>query len=146
MNAHDIINQCREYKAVLIPEGDKLKVSAPTPLPDDLRAELREYKQDIIRLLTKPKLVNNTPQWNAESVNKAVKREGYCLFWSEYFGDLVAFIKEGVYREHIPAGVAVYTLKEITMLFDKRAPVLSDNELRLIHETKKHNGNVIDRM
>ena len=47
MDAVEVIAQCRSLGAVLVPEGDTLRVRAATPLPDYLRELLRVNKTQV---------------------------------------------------------------------------------------------------
>ncbi len=52
-----LLNRCRELGAEFIPQPDgKLKIRAPAPLPDDLRAILKQRKEEVLALLTRPHL------------------------------------------------------------------------------------------
>jgi len=48
-----LLARCREMGAEFIPTPDgKLKVRAPTPLPEELQAELKRCKAEVLTLLT----------------------------------------------------------------------------------------------
>ena len=47
MDAVEVIAQCRSLGAVLVSEGDTLRVTAPEPLPDYLRELLRVNKTQV---------------------------------------------------------------------------------------------------
>jgi TubC N-terminal docking domain len=49
--ALDLLQQVIETGGTVRLEGDTLRVSAPGPLPDDLRAGLRQHKAEIVALL-----------------------------------------------------------------------------------------------
>jgi len=52
INVDVLIAKAQELGATFIPgEGDKLKVQAPAPLPQDLVEELKEHKPEILALL-----------------------------------------------------------------------------------------------
>ena len=47
-----LLTRCRELGAEFIPSSEgNLKVRAPAPLPDELRAELKQRKTEIVELL-----------------------------------------------------------------------------------------------
>ena len=47
-----LLTRCRELGAEFIPGAEgSLKVRAPSPLPDDLRAELKQRKAEVLDLL-----------------------------------------------------------------------------------------------
>lgn len=141
MKPRAVLARCREYYAVLTPQdGGGLVIDSPEPLPDDLRQELREHKTEIIALLqTRP------PLWHANAVASAVQQEGFCVFWSDVFGEIMAFIREERFRRQVPCGIAVYTLAEIEELWGEGSPPISQETLRLIHEVKKAGGHVVSR-
>lgn len=48
-----LLTRCRELGATFLPLPDgKLKVRAPAPLPEELQAELRRHKGEVLALLT----------------------------------------------------------------------------------------------
>jgi hypothetical protein len=55
MSTGDLLQAVTRAGGRLIPEGgDKLTVEAPAPLSDDLMAELRAHKAEILAYLTRP--------------------------------------------------------------------------------------------
>ena len=48
-----LIQECRVLGATFVPLGDRLKVKAPQPLPDDLIAALKEAKALVLVELDK---------------------------------------------------------------------------------------------
>jgi hypothetical protein len=139
MEPRAVLARCREYYAVLTPENDKLVIDSPEQLPDDLRRELREHKPEIIALLrVRP------PRWHANAVARDVQREGFCVFWSDVFGEIIAFIRDETFRSKVPCGIVVYTLAEVEELWGAGKPTTPPETLRLIHETKKRGGKVAE--
>ena len=139
MEARAIIARCREYYAQLTPQDDSIVVDSPEPLPDDLRRELREHKPEIMALLrVRP------PRWHADAIARAVQREGFCVFWSDVFGEIMAFIREEAFRSKVPCGIVVYTLQEIEELWGEDKPKIPPETLRLIHEAKRTGGKVAE--
>ncbi len=56
-DAQKLLFRCEQLGAELIPtEYGTLKIRSPKPLPDSLREELRRYKPEVLRLLTRPYL------------------------------------------------------------------------------------------
>lgn len=51
MSAYTLMAEVASYGATLVRTGDGLKVQAPAPLPEDLRARLRAHKAELLRLL-----------------------------------------------------------------------------------------------
>ncbi len=126
-----IMDQCKARGIILepSPDGEHLDLHYQAPPPEDLRQMLRQHKAEIISLL-KPQ----TPLWHAQRVAEAVQREGICLFWSEVFHEVIAFIREESFRSKIPGGIAVYSDAELKELFGQGKTPAS---LKLIHEAKK---------
>jgi hypothetical protein len=50
----------------LIPDGEGIRVQAPTPLPDDLMVRLRQHKPDLIRELRRPRTVPTDGRWGPD--------------------------------------------------------------------------------
>ncbi len=61
MDAIELIAQCHSLGAKLIIENGALRVMAPKPLPDSLRAQLREHKLQVIMCLnaSRPSVCSN---------------------------------------------------------------------------------------
>jgi hypothetical protein len=52
VNVHEVVSRCRDLGVILAPgPGEKLRVSPPGRLPEDLRAELRKHKGEVLLLL-----------------------------------------------------------------------------------------------
>lgn len=51
MNAPELVAEVNRHGGRLLVRGDRLKVSAPEPLPDDLVDRLREHKGELLQLL-----------------------------------------------------------------------------------------------
>lgn len=60
-----VIERCRRLGAILIPFNDDLKVRAPMPLPDELIADLKELKPQLI-LELKRELKTESECWMLE--------------------------------------------------------------------------------
>ena len=121
------------------PSGNKILLEPGSKVPPDLVQAIRQHKGEILALLTKPKLVAGPPRWHAEQVAQAVRKEGVCIFWSEVFGEMVAFVRDDRQASRVPCGIVTYTEQELTELFGNRR---STKALRLIHEAKKHGSMV----
>ena len=134
MNARALINLCqKEYYAVISCDGvDKLKIRSPEPLPDALLQELRERKAEILDLL-RPR----SKEWHAQEIAARVRADGLCIFWSEVFGEMVAFVRDDNQASRVPCGIVTYTEQELTELFGGHR---STKALRLVHEAKRHGG------
>jgi len=117
--------------------GNKILLEPGSKVPAELVQAIRQHKNEILEILTRPKLVEGTPLWHAEQIAQAVKKEGICIFWSEVFREMVGFIKDETYRPLVPCGIVIYTQQELTELFGgNRSP----KALRLIFEAKRHGG------
>ena len=73
-----------------------------------------------------------------------MEREGVCLFWSDVFEEMVAFIADEVSRDQVPAGIVCYTVGELGKLFGVNGETLSESSLKLIHQAKKYGGHITD--
>lgn len=51
MTARELLAECAERRAVLTVVAGKVRVRAPEPLPDDLLAELRAHRDELMREL-----------------------------------------------------------------------------------------------
>jgi len=138
-----LIARCKELQVELIPEGNRLRVRSPMPLTPDLREELRQYKAELIASLQKPQVKPGPPEWHAKEVARAVEREGICIFWSELFHEMVAFIRDDTFRGAVPASIVTYTNGELLQLFGDSKTSPSAKKLRLIHEAKKLGGHIL---
>jgi hypothetical protein len=130
-----ILDNCRRLGVILAADGDSIVVRSPKPLPDVLRAELRQHKS-VLLLALSPR----PPEWHAQAIVEIVKREGICLFWSDLFNETVAFVKDEAFKKSVPGGIVTYTNQELTELFSegKQSPLPST--LKLIHEAKRQGG------
>jgi hypothetical protein len=77
-----------------------------------------------------------------EIVARVHGEEGYVLLWSTVLQDLIAFYRDEEAKSKIPPGFVPYSEAELTELFGEGKPPLSEHTLRLIHEVKKHGGQV----
>ena len=117
--------------------SEKSEISPPTS---------RAFSPDFVNfasqqsMITKPKPVEGSPQWHAETIAAAVRKEGVCVFWSDLFGEVVAFVKDDSFKGKVPAGLVTYNDHELRELFGEGKPGLSARDLRLIHEAKKAGG------
>ena len=117
--------------------GNKILLEPGSKVPPDLVQAIRQHKGEILALLTKPKLVEGPPRWHAEQIARAVREEGLCIFWSEVFGEMVAFVRDDNQASRVPCGIVTYTEQELTELFGGHR---STKALRLVHEAKRHGG------
>ena len=54
-DVHSLLARCRAFGATLTPDAPgTFKVTAPAPLPDDLKSELKRRKTELLRLLSSP--------------------------------------------------------------------------------------------
>jgi hypothetical protein len=121
--------------------GNKILLEPGSKVPAELVQSIRQHKGEILAILTRPKLVEGTSRWHAEQIAQAVRKEGICIFWSEVFREMVAFVQDDTYRPRVPCGIVTYTQQELTELFGgNRSP----KALRLIFEAKRNGGQVRD--
>ena len=57
--AIDLLREVSDAGGTVRLEGDMLRLSAPEPLPDDLRARLRQHKAEIVALLSAAEPAND---------------------------------------------------------------------------------------
>jgi hypothetical protein len=122
--------------------GEELWLEPGSRVPPELLDELRQHKADILNILGKSHLGEASPMWHAENIAEVVNKEGICLFWSELFHEMTAFIKTEQYRGKVPGGIVTYTIKELKELFGRNKHV-TEQELKLIHEAKKQGALII---
>ncbi|MBI4332917.1 MAG: hypothetical protein HY673_16740 [Chloroflexi bacterium] len=135
MDATAILERLTELGISVTPSGDKLVLTPASKLPPSLLEEIRANKPELLSYLDRRR--------HGQEVARRVDEEGCCLFWSETFGEPVAFIKDESFRASVPVGIVVYTKEEIETLWAAEGP--SDAQRRLIHQAKKiANARVID--
>ena len=142
MDATAILERLNSLGVRVIVSGERLQIEPGSKVPSDLVNEIRRHKSEIINVLSKPKLVDGLPAWHAETIAEAVRREGVCLFWSDLFGEVIAFIRDDSFKGKVPAGLVTYTSKELKELFGEGKLGLSAADLRLIHEAKRAGGRI----
>jgi hypothetical protein len=125
--------------------GNKLLLEPGSRVPPELVEELRQHKAEIIEVINSPGLFESPPLWHAETIAAVVEREGICIFWSQLFAEMVAFIKDDSFKGHAPCGVVEYTVKELRALFGSKTKPLSDHSLCLLHEAKRRGARIVGR-
>ena len=129
---------------IIKPEGPKLWLEPGSAVPQELLAEVKMNKQELIRIL---KLKGYRPKYPepratdrelAEIVAR-VYSDGYVLLWSNILNDLIAFYRDEADRAGIPPGFVPYGLPELTELSGSKKRHSLD-KLRLVHEAKKAGG------
>ena len=83
-------------------------------------------------------------QQELTEIETRVHKEGFVLLWSHVLGDFVAFYSDEEARNEIPPGFVPYSEAELRGLFGEEKQHPSQQTLRLIHETKKLGGYVVD--
>ncbi len=136
MDIQALLTHARHLGAALtLLEGDRLKVQALEPLPEELVEELRRRKPEILALLQSgimPELVGTVPvkDQSAEvtGVHEAETIQAVKIT-STVLGDDIWLILD---RSFIPTdGLAIYYAEEIPLLRDK-----TPEDLRQIHKAK----------
>jgi hypothetical protein len=84
--ALDLLQEVAAAGGVIRLEGDMLRLSAPAPLPDDLRARVRQHRAEIVTLLSAAEPANDAapvaqsvgpqPREIAEGVNAILTADG----------------------------------------------------------------------
>lgn len=91
--------------------------------------------------ISKPPLVAGEDAWHAEEVARRTLRYRFCVFWSELFGEKVAFVRDGWGLQWVPRGVVAYTLDELAELYGgEQGP--GEAKLGLVHEVKRQGGQI----
>lgn len=139
MDALSILDRLQEAGISVSVDGDDLVLNPGSKVPSDLLENIRLNKPQIMDALrqSKPAVVSAPSAWHANEVARRVIEEGTCLFWSDLFGETIAFVLDDSYRDQVPYGVVVYRLPEIKLLFPGGASATRPSTLRLIHEAKK---------
>jgi hypothetical protein len=138
--AVELLEKVKALGVTLTRSDDKLLLEPGSKVPQDLIRAIRAHKNEILSILARPKLAEGSPQWHAETIAKAVEREGVCIFWSQLFAEMIAFIKDDTFKSRVPCGIVSYTSQELKELFGNGKPELTAKDLRLIHEGKKTGG------
>lgn len=149
-----LLERARDIGLKVWADGDSLKVEGvPNQDVVALVEDLRAHKKEVIYFLehndhspiqSKPLVVEGPKEWHAEEVAWCVEKEGVCIFWSDLFGEVVAFVKDESYKSKVPGDIVTYTSQEIRKLFPSNGGCPSKNTLRLIHEAKKLGGGAIE--
>lgn len=155
MDATAIIEQVAALGITIRVTEDELRLNPGSKLPMFLLEEIKLHKAELLSLVNSknsrdsrdkdicsptipriPGIVDGKPPaWHVAEGARLVESEGICLFWSDVFQELVAFVRDDSFRVSVPAGVVVYTGKEIETLWGAGGP--SSGQLRLIYEAKK---------
>ena len=130
-------------RVTVVGNGERLRMEPGSAVPADLVEDIKAHKAELLAFLQKPQVKPGPPEWHAKEVARAVEREGYCLFWSELFHEVVAFIRDDTFRGAVPASIVTYTSAELLQLFGDSKTSPSAKKLRLIHEAKKLGGHIL---
>lgn len=143
MNVATVLERLSALGVQITPRpGGNLWLEPASKIPPPLLALVRQHKPEIMAaVLKKPGLVAGPPEWQAGEVERLVLKEGYCIFWSDLFNELVAFIADETFLAKVPGWIVAYTCEELHILFpDNGEP--DDTMLRLIHAAKKVGAHV----
>ncbi|MBN2098107.1 MAG: hypothetical protein JW753_00770 [Dehalococcoidia bacterium] len=138
-DAAAVLERAKALGISVTSSGNKILLEPGSKVPPDLVQAIRQHKGEILAILTSPRLVKGQPRWHAEQVARAVREEGLCIFWSEAFGEMVAFVRDDSYASRVPCGIVTYTEQELTELFRGHRSIKA---LRLVHEAKRRGGMV----
>ena len=72
--AVELLEKVKALDVTLTRSGDKLLLEPGSKVPQDLIGAIRAHKNEILDILTRPKLVEDSPQWHAETIAAAVKK------------------------------------------------------------------------
>jgi len=144
MSAELILRKASALGLTLAVVGDKIRCSPGSRVTSKYLDDLASHKQEIMAILANSQS-EKPAEWHAEEVERLVLKEGYCLFWSHVFKEMVAFIMNDSFKHLVPAGIVSYTSDELQMLFPCDGEEINTNILRLIHQAKKlGHGKVTD--
>ena len=154
--ALELVKQARAIGAEFTIESGRVRVRAPMPLPSNLLESLRDHKAMILEYLIsegsrrdlKDYVLRYADQGQSNDyelyeICSRVEREGYVLLWSTVLEDFIAFYRGEDKRREIPPGFVHYSEDELWELFKDDAKGTSLASLRLVHEAKKHGGNIV---
>jgi hypothetical protein len=54
VNVADVLREVERRGGRLVPNGDRLRIIAPAPMPDEVMARVRQHKPELLRLLRDP--------------------------------------------------------------------------------------------
>ena len=143
MDIMTLLQRARAVGLKVRADGDSLKIEG-IPSPDALALveELRHHKQELLAFLGKPQHASRPREWHARQIAQRVAKEGICLFWSDLFGEMVAFIRDDSQRGNVPADLVAYTSQELLELFGDGKSTPSPDTIRIVHEAKKQGGHI----
>lgn len=140
MNAAAVLERLSAQGVQVTPRPNgNLWLEPASKIPADLLDAVRKNKPAILALLSRPRLAEGSPEWHGQEIARRVEETGYCLFWSELFGEMIAFCNTDADRKKVPAGIVTYSAEELLML-DLQDP--TDETRRLVHLAKQHGGRV----
>ena len=135
MTAETLLERIHAAGATIEPRGDRLCVKAPAPLPDDLLAELRAYKRELVSLLCGELPVQEAQvlpeEASGERLSALLRRQPVVQVNSKVLGEMVLWAADNA---QVPADntLVVYREAELRQMAGR-----SPEELRAIHATKK---------
>lgn len=146
MHVTAILDRLNSLGVSVTMSGDRLLLEPGSRLPPELVEEIKAYKQEILLHLKGYRIKHpdvQTTRQELEEIAERVHSEGHALLWSNVLQDLVAFYRDEEARSKIPPHFVPYSEDELRQLFGESKPPLSEQALRLIHESKKQGGRVI---
>lgn len=138
MDTDTIFRRLDELGVSVTASGDRLELRPGSLVPEDLQAEVRNHKTDLLRRLSPRQPLDSEL---TEVVNRVLVR-GFVLLWSSVLQDTVAFVRAWEDSKHVPISFTVYTLDELMTLFG--SDPIDEYGLRRIHQAKKYGGRIID--
>lgn len=79
MTVETLLESIQAAGGTIEPRGDRLRVNAPSPLPDDLLSELRVHKAELMALL-RGKLPPHVGDWPEEWLEAFIERAAIVEF------------------------------------------------------------------
>lgn len=78
-SVQDVLEQARQHHIKIMLNGDRLRLTAPCPPPDDLLERLRLFKPAIIRALTERRYCSFTFTLDGNTTINAIRPGGCTL-------------------------------------------------------------------
>lgn len=138
MRPDELLTYLRAAGCVLEVEGDALRVRDPNRvLNDELRGEIRQYKQELLVMLGAPRFAGSQEsRTNAAELVAAARRRGLATFRSARFpGDLLTLASDKNAAQTAPPDAVVYLLDELARLAG-----MGREDIAFLHETKRTFG------
>ncbi len=144
MNATAILEKRTELGVSVELDGPDIICEPGSRIPDELKPEIRQHKQEIVGLLHRRAYKLHFPKGTPRKVEeqeliRRVEENGVVLLWSRTLRDFVAIYDTEADRTKVPPGFIAYSDKEVRVLFSDDMP---DGSLRRVHDAKRAGADV----